>query len=164
CSGDIPMPASVTRKVTQSAVPTRSRHPSSRMFPPRVNLAALLSRLNRLWRIFVRSARIVPVPGGQRTSSELPFFSTSGCTVEATVRQELALGPVGYFRGLLGAGQLVGAVGQFLREPPVALHFDAELVRLPLLPLGREPLLHFPLLGRPELLRLPLDLLGLLEQ
>ena len=45
---------------------------------PSVNLHALLSRLKRAWRTFVRSACIAPVSSGQRTSSRFAFFAASG--------------------------------------------------------------------------------------
>lgn len=60
---------------------TAPRRTSKRMVPWSVNLAALLSRLKRIWRTFVRSARMTPRSGGQSTSNVLPFLATRGWMV-----------------------------------------------------------------------------------
>jgi hypothetical protein len=87
-----------------------------------------------------------------------------GAQLVAHVGQELALGLVGDLRRLLRHRQLLGAPRQLRGELAVALHLLAEAVGVPSLPLGGEPLLHLPLLRQPQLLRLPLDLLGLAVQ
>ena len=96
----------------------------------------------------------------------------------AHVGQELALGAVGGLGGLLalaqrlvdplelghGPRELLGALRQGVGDPPLLLHLLAEPLGLPAsLLLGQGALVLAPL-GLAELLRLPLHLLGLLEE
>jgi hypothetical protein len=82
CSGVIPIPVSATRNTTHPP----SRAASSRTRPPSVNLHPLDSRLNRLCRTLVGSARMAPRSSGQDTSSSLAFFWASGSMVVTTSR------------------------------------------------------------------------------
>ena len=87
CSGVMPMPLSRTLSVIHSAPPpwgANSRATSSQMVPSRVNLQALLSRLNRLCRTLVRSASIVPTSAAQVTHRVLAFWATSGWMTACT--------------------------------------------------------------------------------
>ena len=59
-------PVSLTLKTIQSWPSTASRATASEIVPRSVNLQALLRRLKRAWRTFVRSARIAPIASGQR--------------------------------------------------------------------------------------------------
>src|SRR6185436_2853911 len=60
CSSVIPTPLSVTANTIDGCALARPRATSTVMAPSRVNLMALLSRLSRICRVFIRSACIVP--------------------------------------------------------------------------------------------------------
>ena len=64
---------SVTENTRRSAFAPVCRETSMVMFPSRVNLQALLSRLSRTCRMRVRSVRMSPMLDGQSTRRRLPF-------------------------------------------------------------------------------------------
>lgn len=86
CSGFMPMPVSLTRKLSQSAPSRAARETERVMRPPSVNLAALLRRLMRHWRSLVWSVCASPRPSAISRVRWLPFLSTSDSTVAATSR------------------------------------------------------------------------------
>ena len=76
------MPVSVTANAADSP----SRRTSRTIVPPSVNFDALLRRFKRLCRSFCASAQSAPNPVSTFTWILLPFFSTSGFTVDTTSR------------------------------------------------------------------------------
>src|SRR5665213_2407879 len=84
CSGVMPMPVSVTAKLSHGAPALSGRVTSRRTVPFSVNLLALDKRLNRICRTLVRSPYMAPAPGAHSIWRALFFFSTSGCTVTPT--------------------------------------------------------------------------------
>ena len=83
CSAVMPMPVSATVKRTRSP-PSAVRAASSRTRPRSVNLQALPRTLSRIWRSFVRSARITPTSRGHRTVSTLCPAAASGAMTACT--------------------------------------------------------------------------------
>ena len=86
CSGVMPIPVSVTAKVSQSPPGPAARSTASVTVPASVNLHALLRRLNSAWRTFVRSACMPPASGPHRTSIRFRFFSARGWMTAAMSR------------------------------------------------------------------------------
>ena len=74
----LPMPLSVTDMSIHCRPLTAPRRQRSSMVPFSVNLQALLSRLNSVWRTLVRSVRARPIPSSTSTMSSLAFLRTSG--------------------------------------------------------------------------------------
>jgi hypothetical protein len=86
----MPMPVSLTLNTIESWPSSVSRATASATVPRSVNLQALLRRLKSAWRTLVRSARIVPMASGQRTSRRFAFFAASGWITAAMSRTRLA--------------------------------------------------------------------------
>ena len=107
CSGVMPMPVSLTRKIIQSPLwEEASRAASSVIFPFFVNLLALLRRLNKAWRTLVMSAFIAPRFGGQCISIVFEFFWTSNWTVALMSSSKLGISKVSRYNSILPASIL----------------------------------------------------------
>ena len=106
CSGVMPMPVSLTLNSIQSWPSITSRATASEIVPRSVNLQALLRRLKRAWRTFVRSARIVPISSGQHISRRFEFFAASGCMTAAMSLTKPATSKLSRYSSILPASIL----------------------------------------------------------
>src|SRR5688572_2971156 len=84
CATVIPMPVSVTVNSTKTRPASASLAIASVIEPSRVNLPALLRRLSRICRVFIKSERMTPTSRLQRTANTLLFCRTSGPTVSTS--------------------------------------------------------------------------------
>ena len=90
CSGVMPMPVSRTVNTIQSPPVPGSLATPSVILPPSVNLAALLSKLNRHCRSLTASERMVPTSSATSRTSSFDLRWTSASTVPAASTAKVA--------------------------------------------------------------------------